>query len=125
MKRACFAILVASTALAPATLVAQTSTQTAPAQQTTQQASQQNQAQPVTAGSISNQTIYNQSGQKFGQIGKIVQDQNGQMFAVVTTLDNRQMLVPVKLDEWQTKVDINQNKMADNTQVKLPQLQSK
>ena len=29
------------------------------------------------------------------------------------------------MDEWQTKVDINQNKMADNTQVKLPQLQSK
>ena len=51
----------------------------------------------MTASSISNQTIYDQSGQKFGQIGNIVQDQNGQMFAVVTTSDNRQMLVPVKL----------------------------
>jgi hypothetical protein len=29
------------------------------------------------------------------------------------------------MDEWQTKIDINENKVADNTQVKLPQLQSK
>src|SRR5215216_4854808 len=96
MKRACFAILVASTALAPATLLAQTSTQTAPAQETMQQAAQQSQAQPITAASISNQTIYDQSNKKFGQISNIVQDQNGQMFAVVTTSDNRQVLVPVE-----------------------------
>ena len=77
MKRACFAILVASTALAPATLLAQTSTETAPARATTQQASQQSQAQPLTAASISNQIIYDQSNKKFGQVSKIVQDQNG------------------------------------------------
>ena len=98
MKRACFAILVASTALAPATLLAQTSTKTAPAQQTTQQASQQSQAQqPITAASISSQAIYDQSDKEFGHVSNIVQDQNGQMFAVVTTSDNRQMLAPVKL----------------------------
>jgi len=96
MKRACFAILVASTALAPATLLAQTSTQTAPAQEAVQQAPQQSQAQPITAASISNQAIYDQSNKKFGQISNVVQDQNGQMFAVVTTSDNRQVLVPVE-----------------------------
>jgi sporulation protein YlmC with PRC-barrel domain len=94
MKRACFAILVASTALAPATLLAQTSTQTAPAQEPTQQASQQ--GQPITAASISNKTIYDRSNKKFGQISDIVQDQNGRMFVVVTASDNRQVLVPVE-----------------------------
>ena len=96
MKRACFAILVASTALAPATLLAQSSTETAPAQQTTQQGSQQGQAQPITAASITNQAIYDQSDKEFGRVSNIVQDQNGQMFAVVTTSDNKQVLVPVE-----------------------------
>ena len=96
MKRACFAILVASTALAPATLFAQTSTETAPAQQTTQQASQQGQAQPITAASITNRAIYDQSDKEFGQVSNVVQDQNGQIFAVVTTSGNKQVLVPVE-----------------------------
>ena len=29
------------------------------------------------------------------------------------------------MDQWRTKVDFNENKVADNTQLKLPQLQSK
>jgi len=81
MKRACFAILIASNALSPATLLAQTSAETAPAQQTTQQGSQQGQAQPITAASITNQAIYDRSDKEFGRVSNIVQDRNGQMFA--------------------------------------------
>jgi sporulation protein YlmC with PRC-barrel domain len=98
MKRTCLAMLIASTALIPSAVLAQTSSETAPAQQqATTQIQQQNQARPLTVASLSDQLIYDQKGQEFGRVRGVVQNQNKQVFAIVTLTDNRQVLVPVEL----------------------------
>jgi sporulation protein YlmC with PRC-barrel domain len=95
MKRTFMALLFATTALVPALAVAQTETQTAPAQQSAAQPAEQGQAQPLTAASLSNQPIYDQSGQQFGQVTSVVRGQGEKFFAVVSA-DNRQFLVPIE-----------------------------
>jgi hypothetical protein len=95
MKRTFFAMLVATTALVPSAVAAQTTNETAPAQEATTQPQQQ--ARPLTAASLNNQPIYDQAGQEFGRVTNFVRSQDNQIFAVVTLTDNRQVLVPVKL----------------------------
>src|SRR5688572_9119114 len=95
MKRTFFAMLVATTALVPSAVMAQTTNETAPAQEATTQSQQQ--ARPLTAASLNNQPIYDQAGQEFGRVTNFVRSQDNQIFAVVTSTDNRQLLVPVKL----------------------------
>jgi hypothetical protein len=94
MKRTLVAIFFATTALVPALAIAQTES-TAPAQQTAAQSAETGQAQPLTAASLSNQPIYDQSGQQFGRITSVARGQGEKFFAIVSA-DNRQLLVPIE-----------------------------